>query len=82
MHSGPLVLLRIWLLHAKPWQQALAGAVVLSGGVVLVVLGQLVGLLLVVVGVFFALPVISGPSYRTWATVRRALPWPGTDRGR
>jgi hypothetical protein len=80
MHSGLLALLRAWLMNARPWQQLLAGAIVAGAGVALAVLGHPAGALLVIAGVIFALPAISGPLLRTWVTMRRAFPMRGSQR--
>ena len=80
MHSGLVVLLRTWLIHARPWQQLLAGAIVAGAGVVLAVLGHLGGVALVIAGVIVARPAITAPLHRTWVTIRRAFPARGSQR--
>jgi hypothetical protein len=63
MHSGPLVILRMWLVHARPWQQLLICGVFIVGGLGLVVLtGQPAGALLAVFGVLFGLPALKAVS--------------------
>ncbi len=80
MHSGLLALLRTWLVHARPWQQLLAGAVVVGAGVALAVLGHLGGVALVIAGLIVARPAITAPLHRTRATICRASPARGPQR--
>jgi len=59
MHSGPLVLLRMYMLHAKPRHQLLiCAAVAVVGAALVIVLGQLAGIALIVFGVVVALPIL------------------------
>jgi hypothetical protein len=59
VHNGPLVLLRMSMLHAKPRHQLLICAVfVLAGVALLIVLGQLSGVVLIVFGVALARPIL------------------------
>jgi hypothetical protein len=80
MHSGLLVLLRTWLIHARPWQQLLAGAIVAGIGVALAVLGHLGGVALVIAGLIVARPAITVPLHRTRAIISRAFPARGSQR--
>jgi hypothetical protein len=51
MHSGPLVFLRMYMLHAKPWQQlAICAVFIATGAVLLVVLSHPAGIVLIVLG--------------------------------
>ncbi len=55
MHSGPFVILRLWLLYARPRTQVFICLGMVAGGLALVVaLGQPAGLLPLVFGVAFA----------------------------
>jgi ribosome-associated heat shock protein Hsp15 len=59
VHSGPIVILRLWLRHAPPWQQLLIGVASIAAGVSLIaVVGQLAGLPLVAFGALSAAPVL------------------------
>jgi hypothetical protein len=59
VHNGPLVLLRMYMLHAEPRHQRLICAVfVLAGVALLTVLGQLSGVVLIVFGVALARPIL------------------------
>jgi hypothetical protein len=60
MHSGPLVFLRVYMFYAKPWQQLLICAIfVLAGAALLVLLGQLAGVIPVVFGIGVGIPLVS-----------------------
>jgi hypothetical protein len=52
--------LRARLMSVRPWQQLLAGAIVVGAGAALEVLSHLAGAVLVSAGVIIAVPVISG----------------------
>jgi hypothetical protein len=59
MHSGPFVIMRMWMLHAKPWQQLLICAVWVVAGVALVLFtGHPAGVLPAVFGVLFAVRIV------------------------
>lgn len=86
-------LLRTRLVHARPWQQLLAGAIAASIGAAiqlmpgstsgqqaLAVVSHLAGAVLVSAGVIVVLPAISRPLHRAWATVRCALAVRGSHR--
>jgi hypothetical protein len=63
MHSGPLVLLRMWLFHARPWQQLLVCIAFMVAGAGLVVLtGQAAGALMIVFGALLACPALKALS--------------------
>jgi hypothetical protein len=58
MHSGPLAFLRVYLLHAKPWQQLIICAgLILAGAVLVVFSGDIGGILLIMFGVVAGGPV-------------------------
>ncbi|MBU6514895.1 MAG: hypothetical protein KGI65_01040 [Acidobacteriota bacterium] len=60
MHTGAEIALRQMMFHAKPWQRAMISALVVAGGVVLLILGNWTGLVVIAVGVVFALSTLSG----------------------
>lgn len=64
MHGGILMVVRRYLIHAKPWQQALICVLLVAVGLVLVTSGLLVGGVLAIGGVLFGWQALS---------VRRAL---------
>lgn len=80
MHSGLLVLLRTWLINARPWQRLLAAAIVAGAGAALAVLGHLGGVALVIAGVIVARPAITVPLHRARATICRLSPARGARR--
>ena len=82
MHNGPLVMLRMLLLYARPWQQIVVCAICLAIGITLIALGHPAGIIAIIFGVFFSLPTLSKPVYKAWRTVRRtALPQSNTQDG-
>jgi hypothetical protein len=70
MHSGPLMVTRIYMLHAKPWQQLLICAVFVAVGAALMAFGEWTGVIPIVFGVFLALPIVSGWLYSARRCVR------------
>jgi hypothetical protein len=61
MHGGVLIQLRQSIEHvryAKPWQQALFSSALILLGVTLIALGELVWILLALLGVLFARPAV------------------------
>lgn len=82
MHSGPFMVLRMWLLYAKPWQQLLIClTLVLSGVALIALVGHPSGVILAAFGVLFAIPVLRHLAGRPHAALRTETPEP-SDRQR
>jgi hypothetical protein len=71
--AGPLLALRLALLHAKPWQQLVVCAVIVGVGITLVTFGDLTGIIVICLGVFFAVPALSKMLPRAWRFLRRLV---------
>jgi hypothetical protein len=61
---------RMYMLHAKPWQQLVIYAVFVAVGAALMALGEWTGVIPIVFGVFLALPIVSGWLYSPRRVVR------------
>jgi len=59
MHSGLLMAVRRYLLHARPWQQVLICAALIVGGVALMSVGFLGGAALIVVSLLAGWQILS-----------------------
>lgn len=78
MHSGPLVVLRLWLLYAPPGQQLLICLIfILVGVALIIVLGHVAGVVPILFGLLFAVPALTG-FRRGRSAPQRAN---GSDRG-
>ncbi len=65
MHGGILMALRRYVMYAKPWQQVLASAALVAGGVVLITFGLTVGFVATLFGL--------ASCWQIWHTSRREV---------
>ena len=73
MHSGLLIVIRRFLVYAKPWQQVLACTALVAVGIALIAVGIHVGVVMAVIGILFGWQIIKAHrSNRTSGAEREA----------
>lgn len=75
MHSGPLVILRLYMLNAKPWQQLAICAIFIGGGAAVIAFGSFTGIVPILFGLILAVPATSVLIHRLWRSADRRTPW-------
>lgn len=74
MHSGPLVIRRLYLLSAKPWQQLAICAVFIGVGAAVIAFGSFTGIVPILFGLILAVPATSVLRHRLWRRADRKPP--------
>lgn len=73
MAAGPLLALRLALLHAKPWQQLAICAAIVAIGITLIAFGDLTGIIVLCFGLLFTVPALSKLIPNVWRFLRRSI---------
>ncbi len=73
MHSGPLSMLRLYMLNAKSWQQLVICAILIAVGAVLIAMGRLTGILPILFGLILSVPATLTLGRRGWLAASRRL---------